>query len=83
MCDGLRFVCQSYFIAFIRICICIDNSNYSILLFTRFILSGGDAIGAPLLFIGSRVSLKWLNIVLDLNGVLCQCVERSATSRRG
>ena len=26
---------------------------------------------------------KWLNIVLDLNGVLCQCVERSAAIRRG
>ena len=43
--------------------------------------TGGDAIGAPLIFIGSRPSSKWLNIVLDLNGVLCQCVERSTASR--
>ena len=42
----------------------------------------GDAIGAPLLSIGSRPSSKWLNIVLDLNSVFCQCVERSAASRR-
>ena len=26
---------------------------------------------------------KWLNIVLDLNGVLCECVERSVASRHG
>ena len=38
--------------------------------------SGGDAIGAPSLSIG--LPSKWLNIVLDLNGVLCQCVERSS-----
>ena len=44
--------------------------------------SGGDAIGAPLLSIGSRLSSKWLNIFLDLNGVLCHCVERSAASQR-
>ena len=43
--------------------------------------SGGDTIGAPSLSIGCRQSSKWLNIVLDLNGVLCQCVERSSTSR--
>ena len=43
--------------------------------------SGGDAIGASSLPIGYRSSSKWLNIVLDLNGVLCQCVERSSTSR--
>ena len=45
--------------------------------------SGGDAIGAPSLSIGCRPSSKWLNIVLDLNGVLCQCVERLSASRRG
>ena len=45
--------------------------------------SGGDAIGAPWLSIGCRASSKWLNIVLDLNGVLCQCVERSSASRHG
>ena len=43
--------------------------------------SGGDAIGAPSLSIGCRPSSKWLNIILDLNGVLCQCVERSSASR--
>ena len=43
--------------------------------------SGGDAVGAYLLSIGCKPSLKWLNIVLDLNGVLCQCVERSSASR--
>ena len=43
--------------------------------------SGGDAIDAPLLSIGCRLSSKWLNIVLDLNGVLYQCVERSSASR--
>ena len=32
--------------------------------------SGGDAIGAPLLSIGCRPPSKWLNIVLDLNGVI-------------
>ena len=45
--------------------------------------SGGDAIGALLLSIGCRLSSKWLNIVLDLNGILCQCVERSSASRHG
>ena len=45
--------------------------------------SGGDGINAPSLFIGSRLSSKWLNIVLDLNGVLCQCVERSSASQHG
>ena len=44
---------------------------------------GGDAIGAPSLSIGCRPSSKWLNIVLDLNGVLCECVERSSASRHG
>ena len=39
--------------------------------------SGGDAIGAPLLSIGCRPPSKRLNIVLDLNGVLCQCEESS------
>ena len=43
--------------------------------------SGGDAIGAPLLSIGCKLPSKWLNIVLDLNGVLCQCVERSSARR--
>ena len=43
--------------------------------------SSGDAISAPSLSIGCRLSSKWLNIVLDLNGVLCQCVERSSASR--
>ena len=43
--------------------------------------SGGDAIGAPSLSIGCRLPSKWLNIVLDLNGVLCQCVERSSARR--
>ena len=45
--------------------------------------SGGDAIGAPLLSIGCRPPSKWLNIVLDLNGVLCQCVERSLARQHG
>ena len=45
--------------------------------------SGGDAIGAPSLSIGCRQSSKWLNIVLDLNGVFCQYVERSSASRHG
>ena len=45
--------------------------------------SGGDAIGAPLLSIGYRPPSKWLNFILDLNGVLCQCVERSSASRHG
>ena len=45
--------------------------------------SGGDAIGAPSLSIGCRPPSKWLNIVLDLNGVLCQCVERSSARRLG
>ena len=45
--------------------------------------NGGDAIGAPSLSIGCRPSSKWLNIVLDLNGVLCQCVERSSARRHG
>ena len=45
--------------------------------------SGGDAIGASSLSIGWRPPLKWLNIVLDLNGVLCQCVERSSARRHG
>ena len=45
--------------------------------------SGGDAIGAPLLSIGCISLSKWLNIVLDLNGVLCQCVERSSARRHG
>ena len=45
--------------------------------------SGGDAIGAPLLSIGCRPPSKWLNIVLDLNGVFCQCVKRSSASRHG
>ena len=45
--------------------------------------SGGDAICAPSLSIRCRPSSKWLNIVLDLNGVLCQCVERSSASRHG
>ena len=31
----------------------------------------------------SRASSKWLNIVLDLNGVLCQCIERSTAIQRG
>ena len=44
-------------------------------------MSGGDAIGAPSLSIGYRPPSKWLNIVLDLNGVLCRCVERSSTRR--
>ena len=43
--------------------------------------SGGDAIGASSLSIGCRPPSKWLNIVLDLNGVLCQCVERSSARR--
>ena len=38
---------------------------------------------APSLSIGCRLSSKCLNIVLDLNGVLCQCVERSSASRHG
>ena len=46
-----------------------------------FAKSGGDAIGAPSLSIGCRPSSKWLNIVLNLNGVLCQRVERSSTRR--
>ena len=45
--------------------------------------SGGDAIGAPSLSIGCRPPSKWLNIVLDLNGVLCHCVERSSACRHG
>ena len=45
--------------------------------------SCGDAIGASSLSIGCRPSSKWLNIVLDLNGVLCQCVERSSASQHG
>ena len=45
--------------------------------------SGGDTIGAPSLSIGSRPSSKWLNIVLDLNGVLYQCVEKFGASRHG
>ena len=43
--------------------------------------SGGDTIGAPSLSIGYRPSSNWLNIVLDLNGVLYQCVERSSANR--
>ena len=31
----------------------------------------------------SRSTSKWLNIVLDLNGVLCECIEKSAAIRRG
>ena len=45
--------------------------------------SGGDPIGVPSLSIGCKSSSKWLNIVLDLSGVLCQCVERSSVSRHG
>ena len=43
--------------------------------------SGGDAISAPSLSIGCKPPSKWLNIVLDLSGVLCQCVERSSARR--
>jgi hypothetical protein len=25
--------------------------------------------------------LKWLNIVLDINGILCHCMEKKATNR--
>jgi hypothetical protein len=25
---------------------------------------------------------KWLNIVLDINGVLCQCVEKSTAKKQ-
>ena len=45
--------------------------------------SGADAIDAPSLSIGCRPPSKWLNIVLDLKGVLCQCVERSSARRHG
>ena len=45
--------------------------------------NAGVAIPPPSLAIGCRPSLKWLNIVLDLNGVLCQCVERPAAARHG
>jgi hypothetical protein len=27
--------------------------------------------------------LQWLNVILDLNGVLCSCVQKSTVTRRG
>ena len=45
--------------------------------------TAGVAIPPPSFAIGCRPSSKWLNTVLDLNGVLCQCVERSAAARHG
>ena len=81
MCDGVRFVYQGNVIAFISICILTSNSNniiyYIVLQIARV------AVPPPLLAIGSRPSPKWLNIVLDLNGVLCQCVERSIDAQHG
>ena len=40
--------------------------------------SAGHAVPPPSLAIRARPSSKWLNVVLDLNGFLCQCVQRSA-----
>ena len=37
----------------------------------------------PQIAIQLKPSLKWLNIVLDLNGVLSQCVERFVAARHG
>jgi hypothetical protein len=37
----------------------------------EFILSSKVLIGPP----------KWLNIVLDINGILCHCMEKKATNR--
>ena len=42
-----------------------------------------DVVPPASLAIHSRRSPKWLNIVLDLNGVFCQCMERSAAVRYG
>jgi hypothetical protein len=32
-------------------------------------------------FVVSTSALKWLNIVLDINGILCHCMEKAATRR--
>ena len=45
--------------------------------------SAGGAIPLPSLPIQARPSSKWLNVVLDLNGVLCHCVQRSAAIQHG
>ncbi len=42
----------------------------------------GETLPRSFSLIGSMPRRKWLNIVLDLNGILCHCVERSAARRQ-
>ena len=84
MCDGLHSIYQRCIIAFIWVSISFGNSNCFVLLFTRLsrkVLETTSLLHR--LLIQSRLSLKWLNIVLDLNDVLCQCMERSTVAQYG
>ncbi len=42
----------------------------------------GETIPRSVLPIESRPPRKWLNVVLDLNGILCHCVDKSTAKRQ-
>ena len=56
---------------------------FCFIVYLTVLQSVGDAVPPPSLAIRARPSSKWLNVVLNLNGVLCQCVQRSAAIQHG
>jgi hypothetical protein len=65
-------------------CFCVSPSNFTCSVFIDYQVDSlvlEEYVPKGVFPVVLTTPTKWLNIVLDMNGILCHCMEKAGTSR--